>query len=128
MATFRRISKRDDPAKLTATAERHGALLTEALALAQQMAAAKPQLVREILATGTVEGLAKALNSKAAAVSYRSERYKRTWHSLIPWQNLEHTTAADEAAAMIDTVEANIQMTETNSWPSSPPSGRQPKA
>jgi len=120
MATFRRITKRDDPGKLAATAARHHALLTEALAIAQWKAKGKPQVVREILATGTVEGLAKALKSKTAAVSYRAEKYKRTWHSLIPWQNLEDTTAADEATSMIDTVETNVHMTETESWPPLP--------
>jgi hypothetical protein len=101
MATLRRISKRDDPAKLAATGAKHGALLTEALALAQQIAIARPQVVREILATGTVEGLAMALNSKSAAVSYRAEKYKRTWHSLIPWQNLEHIGGALQRVAAI---------------------------
>jgi len=120
MVTFRRITKRDNPAKLAAVAEKHEALLTEALAIAQRKAEGKPAIVREILATGTVEGLAKSLNSKAAAVNYRADKYKRTWHSLIPWQNLEHTTAADEADSMIDIVETNVHMTETDSWPRTP--------
>jgi hypothetical protein len=129
MATFRRITKRDDPAKLAAVAAKHEALLTEALVIAQRKAQDKPQIVREILATGTVEGLATSLKSKAAAVSYRAEKYKRTWHSLIPWQNLEHTTAADEADSMIDTAETNVHMTETDSWPPmpSPRAGRRKK-
>lgn len=126
MATFRQITKRDDPAKLADVAAKHEALLTEALVIARRMADSKSQLVREILATGTVEGLATNLKSKAAAVCYRAEKYRRTWHSLIPWQNLEHTTAEDEAESMIQTVEANIHMTETNSWPPLPSDRKTP--
>jgi hypothetical protein len=123
MATFRRITKRDDPAQLAAVAARNHALLTEALAIARQIAEGKPEIVREILATATVEGLASALNSKTSAVGYRAEKYKRTWHSLIPWQNLEHTTPALEAESMISTIEGNLHMTETNSWPPLPVQG-----
>lgn len=124
MATFRRITKRDDPAKLADVAAQYKALLTEALAIAIRNAVSKPQLVQEILATGTVEGLASNLKSKAAAVRYRAEKYKRTWHSLIPWQNLEYTTAENEAESMIQTVEGNVHMTETDSWPPPLPSAR----
>lgn len=114
------MEERDDPATQGATAARHSALLGDALALAQELGANKPLVVREVLATGTVQGQDKALNSKTASVSYRAERYKRTWHTLVPWEYLEHTTVAEEAESMIDTVEANILMTETNSWPSPP--------
>lgn len=124
MATFRRITKRDDPAKLAEIAAQFQVLLTEALAIAIRNAASKPQLVQEILATGTVEGLASNLKSKAAVVRYRAEKYKRTWHSLIPWQNLEYAIAEDEAESMIQTVEANLHMTETDSWPPPLPSDR----
>lgn len=120
MATFRRITKRDDPERLSDLAAKHLALLKEALEIAKGMADGKPQLVREILATGTVEGLATNVNSKVAAVCYRAEKYKRTWQSLIPWQVLEHSTAEDEAESMIQTVEANVHMTETETWPSAP--------
>lgn len=121
MATFKPITKRDDPAEIAALAARYEALLTQALAIARRNAAHKPRLVRDILATGTVEGLAKSLDSRAAAVSYRAEKYKRTWHSLIGWQYLERATPEGEAAGMLDTIEMNIQMTETDSWPKPPP-------
>jgi len=127
MVTFRRITKRDLPLKVAALAEKHHALLVEALAIAQRKAKRKPQVVREILATATVEGLAKRLNAKAAAVSYRAEKHKRTWHRLIPWRNLEHTTATEEAESMISVVEDNVRMTEADSWPKSPTSQRQTK-
>ena len=117
MATFKPISKRDDPAEIAALAARYEALLTEALAIARRNAAYKPELVRDILATGAVEGLAKALDSRAAAVSYRAEKYKRTWVSLIGWQYLEETVPEDWADGMVDTIETNIHMTETDSWP-----------
>lgn len=53
-------------------------------------------------------------------MSYRAEKYKRTWHSLIPWQDFEHTTAEDEAESIIQRVEDNGNMTETDSWPPLP--------
>jgi hypothetical protein len=124
MTTFMRINEHDDPVNLAEVATQHHALLTEALGIATRMAEDKPDLVREILATCTVEGLATKLDSKAAALSFRAEKYKRTWHSLIPWQNLAHTTAEDEAESMIQTIEANIEMTEANSWPPLPPDGK----
>jgi hypothetical protein len=120
MPHFRRITKRDNKAKLAEAAAKYEALLSEALKIARQMAESKPLLVREVLATGIVEGLSSNLNSKTASVSYRAEKYKRTWHSLTPWQYLEHTTAEEQAELMIMTVEDNIHMTETNSWPSLP--------
>ena len=124
MAEFRPITKRDDKAKLRALADRYQALLTDALRLAQRNAEQEPQLVREIVATGTVEGLAKALNAKVAALNYRAEKYNRTWHSLIPWQYLEDTTVEDQAHGILDTIQTNIRMTETNSWPAKPANGR----
>lgn len=120
MAEFRPITKRDHKAELDTLAERYQALLTDALRLAQRNAEREPQLVREILATGTVEGLAKALNAKVAALNYRAEKYKRTWHSLIPWKYLEHTTVEDQARGILDTIQTNIRMTETNTWPDKP--------
>lgn len=127
MTAFRRITKRDNPAELADAAAQYQALLAEALEIAKHKAEHKSQVVREILATGTVEGLAENLDSKAAAVCYRAAKFNRTWHTLIPWQNLEHTTAEDEAESMIETVEANVQMTETDSWPPLPAERRQSK-
>jgi hypothetical protein len=124
MSDFRSITKRDDKAKLSAVAAKHEALLLEALEIAKRQAESKPQVVRDILATGTVEGLASKLNSKAAAVSFWAEKYKRTWHTLTPWQFLEHTTAEEQAESMIQTVENNVHMTETNSWPPLPANGK----
>jgi hypothetical protein len=124
MSDFRRITKRYDKAKLSAVAAEHEALLLEALQIATRQAESKPLVVRDILATGTVEGLASKLNSRTSAVSFRAEKYRRTWHSLTPWHFLEHTTAAEQAESMIQTVENNIHMTETNSWPPLPEDGK----
>jgi hypothetical protein len=121
LATFRRITKRDDPQELATNAARYQALLTEALAMAQRQAAGKPQAIRDILATGTAEGLSSTGNEKYAVVIYRAEKYKRTWLSLIGWQYLEESTPEDWATSMIETVEANVHMTETDSWPKGPP-------
>ena len=121
MPHFRRITRRDEKAKLADMAAKHEALLSEALKIASQMAESKPMLVREVLATGMVEGLSSNLNSKTASISFRAEKYKRTWHSLTTWQYLEHTTPEEQAELMIMMVEDNIHMTETNSWPSLPP-------
>jgi hypothetical protein len=120
MPTFTRITKRDDPAEIAKVAARYEALLLEALAIAKRVAGARPQIVQDVLATGTVEGLAAALSSKAAAVNYRATKYKCTWHSLIPWENLEDATASEQAEGILDTVETNIRMTETDSWPKRP--------
>jgi hypothetical protein len=127
MATFHRITKRDDPAKLAATAARYQTLLTDALAVAQRKAKRKPKVVRDILATGTAEGLNSSRDSKYAVVSYRAEKYKRTWLSLIGWQYLEHSSAHEWADSMIETVEANVHMTETDSWPKPPAPRSRPK-
>lgn len=117
MPAFRRITKRDDPRELATTAARYHALLNEALVMAQRQAVRKPQAIREILATGTVEGLSSTGDGKYAVVSYRAEKYKRTWLSLIGWQYLEGSTPEEWASSMIETVEANVQMTKTDSWP-----------
>lgn len=120
MPTFRRITKRDDPAKLAADAARYEALLTDALAIARRRAKNKPPLVQEIVATGKAEGLGNP-ESKYAVVSYRAETFKRTWLSLIGWQYLEGSSPKEWADSFICTVEANIHMTETDSWPRSDP-------
>ena len=120
MTTFDKLTERDDPAKLADLATKHKTLLTEALEIAKREASGKPRLVCEILATGCVEGLATNVDSKATAISFRAVKYTRTWHSLFPWQYLEHATADDLADSMIQTVETNVHMTETNSWPPLP--------
>jgi hypothetical protein len=117
MATFRRITKRDDPQKLAEVAARHQALLTEALAIAVRIAERKPQIVREILATGTAEGLVAHSSAKMAALRFHASKFRRTWNTLIPWESLDDTTADEEATSIIDTIETNIRMTETDSWP-----------
>ncbi len=120
VATFRRITRRDDPGKLAATAAQYQGLLTEALAIARRKAGKKPKLIRDILATGTAEGLNSGRDAKYAVVSYRAPKYKRTWLSLIGWQYLRDSTAEDWADSMIETVEANVRMTHTDSWPQPP--------
>jgi hypothetical protein len=120
MSDFRRITEHEDRASLQRQADMHHALLSEALNIASHIAQTKSQLVAEIIATGTVEGIASSLDAKAAAVSFRAEKYKRTWHSLIPWRYLEGTTADEQAESLIQTIEDNIEMTETNFWPALP--------
>jgi hypothetical protein len=127
-SAFQRITRRDDPAKLAALAAKYEALLSAALAIARRKARTKPQAVREILATGTAEGLASRLGNKIAAVRYEAEKYKRSWSSLIGWQYLEHGTPEAWADSMIETVEENIRMTETDSWPKPPPRRRKRKS
>jgi len=117
MATFSRITKRDDPKEIATTAARYQALLTEALAMAKRKADGKPQIVRDILATGTAEGLSTKQNAKYAVVTYHAKTYKRTWLSLIGWQYLQNSSAEEWANSMIETVEANVQLTETDSCP-----------
>ena len=117
---FRRITKRDNPKKLAATAARNEALLLNALEIAQRKAKRRKRIVQEILATGTVEGLASRHNSKMSAISFRVPQYKRTWHSLIPWQNLTDTTPQAEAESILFTVAENLSMTEKDSWPQLP--------
>ena len=87
-------------------------MLRQALALARERARAKPQLIREILATGVVES-----DDKHAVVKYRAETYKRTWLSLIAWEYFSTFDVEECAQSMIETVEANVRMTETDSWP-----------
>lgn len=120
MGEFRRITKRDDPAAIAELAARYEALLVEALAIARRDAEGASALVREILATGTVQGLPKPPDTRMATVTYRAEKFRRTWITLIPWQYLQRATAAEYAESMRDTVESNIHMTQTDSWPKAP--------
>jgi hypothetical protein len=120
MGEFRRITKRDDPAAIAELAARYEALLVEALAIARRDAESASPLVREILGTGTVQGLPKPPDTKMATVTYRAKKFRRTWISLIPWQYLQRATAAEYAESMRDTVESNIHMTESGSWPRPP--------
>jgi len=124
--TIRRITKRDSPATLAKKAARYETLLKEAVSIAQHKAARAKPLVREILATARVEGMAERLNAKAAAVSFQAAKYRRSWHTIIPWQYLEHSTPAEEAEAILHTVEQNIHLTETDSWPKPPPGSAAP--
>jgi hypothetical protein len=124
---FRRITKRDNPERLAATAARNESLLLEALALAQRKAKRRRPIIREILASGTVEGIASRLNSKASAITFRVPTYKRTWHSLIPWQNLVDTTLQAEAESILFTVVENLAMTEKDTWPKYSESPPKPK-
>ena len=117
MAAFRRITKRDDPQKVAATAAQYQALLTEALAIARRKAAKKPKVIRDIIATAAAEGLNRSRDTQYAVVTYRAEKYKRTWLSLIGWQYLRCSSAKEWARSMIETVEAKVQMTESDSWP-----------
>jgi hypothetical protein len=107
-------------AKLAATAARYQALLAEALSLARKKARGKPKVIRAILATGTAEVSGKGRDRKYAVVTYRAAKYKRTWLSLIEWRYLDQSSAPEWADRMIDLVEANVRMTETNSWPKPP--------
>ena len=120
MPKFRRITKRDDPKQIADLEARYEAFLSEALSIARDTAKSKPQLLQDILATGTAEGLSASRDSKLAALSYRAEKYKRTWHSLIPWESLDGETPAERADAIVDMLETTIRMTETDSWPKSP--------
>jgi hypothetical protein len=120
MTTFRKITKRDKPQVLAATAARNGELLRKALLLAQRKAVKKRKIIREILATGKVEGVAERLNSKASVVWFRVPKYQRTWHTLIPWENLVETTPEEEAESILHTVVTNLDLTERNAWPKPP--------
>jgi hypothetical protein len=128
MSTIRRVTKRDRPAALKRSAEKHQELLTQAVLIARRRASRRRSIIREILASTRVEGLAERLNAKAAALTYRVPKYRRTWHTLIPWQNLEHSTPEAEADSILQTVALNLRMTESNSWPKSPRSEARPKS
>jgi hypothetical protein len=128
MPTSRPPTSRVSEEELAELSARYRALLSDALAIAQHKAVGKAAVVREILARGTVEGLEIDSEPQMASVSYRAAKYRRTWHTLIPWQYLQHTTAELEAEAMIQTVEDNVSMTETNSWPPLPGKRRRGKS
>jgi len=128
MGTFQKITKRDKPKALAATASRNSRLLQNALAIAQRKAVRKRKIIREILATGKVEGIAERLNSKASVVWFRVLKYKRTWHSVIPWENLVETTPEEEAESILHTVITNLDLTERNAWPKPPKEFQKRKA
>jgi hypothetical protein len=115
--TIHRITKHDSPATLAKKAAHYEALLNEAVSIAQHKAVRAGPIVREILVTARVEGLAEPLNAKAASLSYRVARYGCSWHTLIPWEALEDSTPAAEADAILATIKQNLHLTETDSWP-----------
>jgi hypothetical protein len=117
MSTIRRVTKRDRPAALKRSAAKHQELLTQAVVIARRRASRRRTIIQEILASTRVEGMAERLNAKAAALTYRVPKYKCTWHTLIPWQNLEDTTPEAEADSILQTVALNLRMTESDSWP-----------
>jgi hypothetical protein len=57
--------------------------------------ASSPPPVRDARrwATGTAEGSGEGRDRKYAVVTYRAEKHKRTWLSLIEWRHLDHRTA-----------------------------------
>lgn len=120
MSAFQKITKRDKPETLTATAARNGRLLRRALAIAQHKATNKRKIIRDILATGKVEGIAERLKSKVSAVSFRAAKYQQTWRRLIPWQYLVETTPEEEAESILHAVVTNLDLTERNAWPKPP--------
>jgi hypothetical protein len=95
---------------------RYEQLLAQALVIAQKKALSKPQIVSDVLATGKVEGE----DPKHAVVSYRAQKYNSVWRTLIEWRFLAGSTAEDWADSMIETVETNVQMSESGSWPKPP--------
>ena len=95
---------------------RYEQLLEQALAIAQKRALGKSPSVSEVLATGKVEGE----DPRHAVVSYRAEKFKSVWRTLIEWRYLAGSTPEDWADSMIETVESNVQMSENGSWPKPP--------
>ena len=118
--TLRRITGRDKPETIAKKEAKFEMLLLDALSIAKLRAKTKSSLLQSILETATVEGKAIGLNAKVSALTYRAEKYKRLWVSLIEWQGLEHSTPEEEAEGILHTLEANIDMSETNSWPKLP--------
>src|ERR1700739_912354 len=124
--TIRRITQRDNPATLAKKAARYEALLKEAISIAQHKAARAKPVVREILATAQVEGMAKGLDAKAAALRYQAAKYGRSWHTIVPWQALEDSPPAGEAEEILHTIKHNIHLSETDAWPTLPSGGANP--
>ena len=115
--TFQRITSRDKPESMAEKQARYEALLSEAVLIAKERAKTKSTLVQEILETTVVEGNAAGLETETSALVFRAKKYKRIWIRIQEWKYLESSTPEEEADSILDTLEANIHMTETNSWP-----------
>lgn len=118
--SFPRITGRDKPETIAQKEAKYEALLQEAVSIAKNRAKTQSPLLQSILATATVEGKAVGLNAKVSALTYRAEKYKRTWVTLLGWKDLEYSTPEEQAEGILLTLEGNIDMTETNSWPALP--------
>jgi hypothetical protein len=117
MATFRRITSRDSPGKLAAEAARLEALLNRALEIALARSGRSRPIIRELLRNATVEGISLNSDIKAATITYPVPQFRRTWISIIPWENLADCTPGEMAAVIRETLLMNLKMTETNTWP-----------
>ena len=115
--TFRRPINQDKSETIAEKQVRYEALLSEAVLIAKERAKSKSTLVQAILDTTVVEGKAAGLDTETSALVFRAEKYKRTWVRIQEWKYLASSTPEEEADSILDTLEANIHMTETNSWP-----------
>jgi len=100
MSEHQKITRRDQPDELRATAERHVVHLRLALKIALNRARRSKPLLRDLLSAATVEGLADGLNAKVAAVSFQVPHLGQTWHQLLPWEALEGEPPAATATTV----------------------------
>jgi hypothetical protein len=109
MMSFRKITARDKPEAIARAAESHEAHLRAALQIALRRAAKSEPLVRELLQSATVEGVASRLNSKVAVVSFLVPQFKQSWHELIPWQLLGDSSPQQTATSIAWSLREHIR-------------------
>ncbi|MCK9687068.1 hypothetical protein [Scleromatobacter humisilvae] len=114
MSEFQKITKRDRPDALRAPAARHAEHLQWALRIAAVRARRSKPLVRELLATASIEGLADGLDAKVAAVGFKVPHIGQTWHQLLPWEALQGERPAATAAIIAGPLRESIRRCAAN--------------
>ena len=112
MSFIRKITARDKPETIARFATSHEEHLRAALRIALRRAHRSAPLVRELLASATVEGLAARLNAKASAVTFHVPLLRQWWHQLIPWQYLTDSTPADTATTLAWSLRESIRRSQ----------------
>jgi hypothetical protein len=109
MSVHRRITSRDKPETIARTAALYEEHLRLALGIALRRAARSMPLVRELLSSATIEGLASRLNTKTSAVSFHVPQLKQTWHQLYSWQFLAGNSVGETATWIASSLRESIR-------------------
>jgi hypothetical protein len=96
VATFERITERDDPSEIARAARRNRERLTKAVATAAKRAKRSDPTVRALFASAAVSGQHE--NTKTAVVSFKASPFQGGLHHFYPWHYLDGLTARELSA------------------------------